>query len=681
MDDERSEDAREPDRRRGTVIIISSMSNWKGGLRAAFFLIPFSLAALVYGTPFPYLLGGLRTAAFASVAGWLWRQRNASVSGSAYAVVVAAFAVLSIGHAFSSVYVWVSFQHALNIGTAGVLLAWAASRFRDPSEMSMETWFPRWFAAVAAIEVTVALYQRLAVGTTRPEGTFSNPVFLSEFLAVTAVCLAARALWAREDEGLPRYAWGAGALLFLASALSLTGSRGVALALVPALGVLIVLRFGISRGLKMFIFLGLPTLIVVGWYSAARFFEADIYNYGRWVFWRAALRIFAANPFGVGLGGYKYFWFQAQEPFPQAFRHYAKSAHTPHNEYLEVLVGLGFLGLLFFLFAIVPPMVAAAREWKAVPPSRRGLGAGAFAALVLTGVHAFVNFNFHEAGIFCTDALLLGALLGCLPARTLGRSVGLPPWFVKGGSLFCALLSVASVSLLAGTLAFERGAAAIRGGDIDSAEGYFKAASMLDPFRAPIPDALSGLSYRRYLKTVRPDGGGDALEHLEESIRRQEKARELCPMEQGHSYRLAQLFRERYRWTNNTGDLEASLRHWDDLLRVNPYRVEALWEKASTFQGIGRTVEAAEALLRAVSVEPNFCRGYAKLAELTRGTDEPQSLVWEARAAKCREAARGRTLEENERWLVEEPEPMSKTAARRDEDGEPDLPSGFSPSR
>jgi tetratricopeptide (TPR) repeat protein len=620
---------------------------------------------LGHGVPFQFILGGLRTAAFAAAAAWLWRHRNAPTSGSRYAIAVAAFVVLSIGHAFSSVYVWVSLQHALNIGMAAVLLAWAAMRFRDPSERSIETWFPRWFAAVAAIEVSVALYQRLAGGTTRPEGTFSNPVFLSEFLAVAAVCLAARAFWAREDEGLSRYAWGAGALLFLASALSLTGSRGVSLALVPALGVLIVLRFGVSRGWKTFLFLGLPALIVVGWHSAARFFEADIYNYGRWVFWRAALRIFAANPFGVGLGGYKYFWFQAQEPFPQAFRHYAKFAHSPHNEYLEVLVGLGFLGLLFFLFAIVPPMVAAVKGWKEVPESRRGLAAGAFAALVLTGVHAFVNFNFHEAGIFCTDALLLGALLGCLPARSLGRSVALPPWFVKGGSLFCALLSVASASLLAGAFAFERGTAAIRGGDLDSAERNFRIASVLDPFRSPIPDSLSGLSYRRYLKTVRPDGGGNALEHLEESIRRQEKARELCPMEQGHSYRLAQLFRERYRWTNESGDLEVSLRHWDESLRINPFRVEALWEKASTLHGIGRTVEATEALLRAVSVEPNFCRGYAKLAELTKGTDERRSRAWEARAARCRESARGRTLEENERWLLEEPRSMPGTEKSR----------------
>jgi len=63
---------------------------------------------------------------------------------------------------------------------------------------------------------------------------------------VAAVFLTARAFWTREEDGLSRYTWGAVALLFLAAGLSLTGSRGVALALVPALGVLVVLRFGIS---------------------------------------------------------------------------------------------------------------------------------------------------------------------------------------------------------------------------------------------------------------------------------------------------------------------------------------------------------------------------------------------------------------------------------------------------
>lgn len=626
----------------------------KGGLRAAFFFLPFTLAVLGAGVPFLCVLGALRTAAFAGAAAWLWRRRNDPVSGSAHSAAVVSFAVLAIGHAFSSVYVWASLQHGLNIAMAAVLLFWAAARFRGSAGEPGELPLTEWFGALAAIEVAVAIGQRLGGASSRPEGSFGNPVFLSEFLAMAALLLAARALWVEDAKRLRGLAWGAGAVLLLASALSLTWSRGVAVALVPALGTLVLLRFGVSRGVKAFLFIGLPLLAAAGWYSASRFFAADIYNYGRWVFWRVALRIFADHPFGVGLGGYKFFWFREQEPFPEAFRHYAKFAQSPHNEYLEVLVGLGILGLLFFLFSIVPPMAVAAWRWKEIPESRRGLAAGAFSALVLTGVQALFNFNFHEAGIYCAGALLLGALLGCLPERSLGRPVPLPAWLPRAGALACLLLSAASLSLLAGTAAFERGMSAVRGGDLRSAERTLLAASALDPYRSAIPDALSAISFRRY-RIAAQKKEADAPKHLRESIRRLVRARELSPMEPSYPQRLAMLHWEVYRTTGSPAALEASLSCFDDTLRNNPYRVEALWEKAWVLREVGRDGEADAALLRAVSIEPNFCRAYAKLAESSKGKDEERSLAWETRAARCRETARGRALEDNERWLVAEP--------------------------
>ncbi|MBE0602849.1 MAG: hypothetical protein IH611_04355, partial [Deltaproteobacteria bacterium] len=196
------------------------MSFEKGGLRAAFFFLPFSVAVLGAGVPFLCVLGGIRTAAFAFAAAWLWRRRNVPVSGSAHSFAVAAFAALSVGHAFSSVYVWVSLQHALNIAMTAVLLFWAAVHFRGLPAVLQGSRLPEWFAAVAAVEVAVAAYQRMAGGTTRPEGTFGNPVFLSEFLAMAAVFLGARALWVKDGDRLRGYAWGAGAILLLASALS-----------------------------------------------------------------------------------------------------------------------------------------------------------------------------------------------------------------------------------------------------------------------------------------------------------------------------------------------------------------------------------------------------------------------------------------------------------------------------
>jgi O-antigen ligase len=652
-------------------------SGWKGGLRAAFFFLLFTGTILASGKYFQYVLGFLRSAAFLAAAVWLWRQGRRPIGIPAYGIAVVGFSVLSLGHAFSSVYVWVSLQHALNILLAGILLGLAVQLFRGEEESPAGKLFLPILTAIAAVEIAVAFHQRLIAGTTRPNGTFSNPMFLSEYLAVVALFFASRFLAEYGRAGRGRFAWGSGAALFLAGALSLTGSRGVVIALVPALAVLAVSHFGCSRGAKAFLLFLLPALAVLGWHSMSRFFGPDVYNYGRWVFWRSALRVFESQPFGVGLGGYKYYWFSTQEPFPTAFRYFAKSAVTPHNEYLEVLTGLGFPGFLLFCAVLLLPLWYAARRWKDVPEDRRWMAAGAVAGLVLTGTNALFNFNFHEFGIVFTDVLLLGVLWTCLPESAWGRRLEIPPVLSKAGAVLVLLLGLVSASLLGGTLALARGESLVRAKENASAEKAFRLASYLDPWRATIPDALSALDYRRYVAANRAKDPA-AVELLISSIRWQEKARELCPMEQGFHYRLANLFLEKYMLGGDRRDLETTLGMTGEILKINPYLVEALWNRAQAFLYLGRAEDAIGALQRAVSVEPNFCRGYAKLAQLAREQDEPQALAWEARAAKCRESAKQRMLEEGDHWMVMEPGLPSGPEGEPHETGESPSPPGSS---
>jgi len=654
-------------------------SKGKGGLRVAFLFFLFALSVLASGKYYQFVLGFLRVAVFLVAGAWLWKGGRGPLDVPPYALILSGFSLFSIGHAFSSVYIWVSLQHSLNIFLAAILLGIAVFLFRQDSKPSAWSVFLPFLAALASLEIAMAVDQRLTVGTSRPHGSFSNPMFLSEFLAVAALFFASGLLGEGDKGRGRRIAWGGGAVLFLAGALSLTGSRGVVVALVPALVVLVVSHFGVSRGAKAFL-LFLPGLVVLGWHSMSRFFGPDVYSYGRWAFWRSALRVFESQPFGVGLGGYKYHWFATQEPFPTAFRYFAKSPVTPHNEYLEVLTGLGFPGLILFLAVLLLPLWYAARGWKGVPENRRWMAAGALAGLVLTGTNALFNFNFHEFGVVFTDVLLLGILLACLPESAMGKRFEIPSFLSKAAAVIVVLLGLASASLLAGAMTYMRGEALVRAKETASAEKAFRVASFLDPWRATIPDALSALYHRRFVAAVR-DKNPAAVELLISSIRWQEKARELCPMEQGFHYRLASLFLEKYQLGGERRDLETTLGMTGEVLKINPYLVEALWDRAQAFLYLGRAEDAVGALQRAVFVEPNFCRGYAKLAELTKEADESHSRAWEARAGKCREAAKGRTLEENERWLVEEPESMSKTAAGRFEHVEPELPSGFSPSR
>ncbi len=650
----------------------------RGGLRVASLFFLFALSVLASGKYYQFVLGFLRVAVFLAAGVWLWRRSREPLDVPSYALVLSGFSLLSIGHAFSSVYFWVSLQHSLNIALATILLGIAVFLFRQDSKPSAWSVFLPVLAALAALEIAMAVHQRLTIGTGRPHGSFSNPMFLSEFLAVGALFFASGLLGKWSKGRRERVAWGGAAVLFLAGSLSLTGSRGVVVALVPALMVLVVSHFGVSRGVKAFLLL-LPPLAALGWHSMSRFFVPDVYNYGRWIFWRSALRVFESQPFGVGLGGYKYFWFSTQEPFPAAFRHFAKSAVTPHNEYLEVLTGLGFPGLILFLAVLLLPFWYAARGWKGVPEERRRMAAGALAGLVLTGTNALFNFNLHEFGVVFTDVLLLGILWASLPDSAMGKRFAIPAHLSKAAAVLVVLLGLASASLFAGTIAFIRGEELVKAKEYPSAEKAFLAASRMDPFRATIPDALSALYHRRYVAAARAKDP-QAVGLLVSSIRWQEKARRLCPMEQGFHYRLANLFFEKYLLGGDQRDLESTLVMTGETLKVNPYLVEALWNRAQAFLYLGRAEDSVGTLERAVFVEPNFCRGYAKLAELTKWKDEPQSRSWESRAEKCREAARGRTLEESEHWMVEEPEPGPNTAAERVEDGESELASGFSPS-
>ena len=211
----------------------------------------------------------------------------------------------------------------------------------------------------------------------------------------------------------------------------------------------------------------------------------------------------------------------------------------------------------------------------------------------------------------------------------------------------------------------------------------FRWAIVADPFCDAYPDAMAALSHRLYLEEVR-SGNPDPPRTeslLTGAIHWEAKAVSLSTRDFQKTSRLAGLFLERYGVGRRREDLKASIYWTGRALEINPYSAEKLWDRANLLVMDRRRDEAENDLARAVSMEPNFCRGYDKLAELTKGTDDLEARGWKARAGKCWDAARGRTLEENERWLVVEPEPTPIAGMGRDEDGKPDLPSAFSPSR
>lgn len=631
-------------------------TSWeKGGRDAAFFLFLSAVAVLGFGGSVQYPLAVLRAGTFGAALFWFFRRRGgSSAEAGPYGLLVGGFVLLSIGHAVSSTYVWVSLQHALNIALASVLLAWSILLFRrDPARM--------WSAALAAVavlasaEVGIALFQRFSGGELRPPGTFDNANYLAEFLVAASLLGFSRLLWETGSRRL-RFLEGAGAGVFLAAAFFLAGSRGVLVASVPAFGVLLVLRYGLRRGGALLAGVGIPALFLLGHRVVARFFGPDVHGYSRWVIWKSAVRTFLEHPFGVGLGGFQYHWFETQSPVEEAFRRYGKFAATAHNEYLEVLSGLGAVGFLLFLSVLAYPVFLGFRKRKEIPADAVPVAAGAAGVLVLTGVHALFSSNFHVFGIFTLDALMLGALLSCLPAPR-SRTFALPAWSRVAGIAGCVALLVVTASTAAGTWSFDRGERRFRAGDLPGAERAFRRAATADPLRAAYPDALSRILYLGHL-SERPGPvprSGRETGALDEAIRWEGRAVSLNLRERKYFLRLSFLFAERFRAAGDPRDMESALALASRLLEIDPYGTESYWHRSALWASTGRLEEAMRDLERAVALEPNFCRGYAKLAEMSGRTDPSSSAAWRERADACRRRAAGIPLEDYEKWLVEDP--------------------------
>ena len=228
-----------------------------------------------------------------------------------------------------------------------------------------------------------------------------------------------------------------GALLVLATALTLTLSRGATVSTLGGVTTLLLL-LSASRSRTR-----LPLLIVgcvvafaayVMWMgmetAAARFVGLAREPFGdlRWPVWEATLRMALEAPvLGVGLGGY-------QDAFMR-FRPTAvpidKLIDFAHNDYLQLFAETGLVGLGLLAWALIGLGVFVARHLVARrDPFVRGLAMGALCALAVAALHSLVDFGLHRPA----NALLVVAVSAVLPATLTwrvhrsGESVDLPEW-------------------------------------------------------------------------------------------------------------------------------------------------------------------------------------------------------------------------------------------------------------
>lgn len=475
----------------------SPQAVWKGGLAAPLFCLGLGAAVLASREP-PLLL--LAAAAVLVVAAWLARPPRRVFAGP-LGVAVPAFGALALGSAwlwgahYSPVAVY---QVALFVAAFGVGRAFAQGG-RERSAL-------RILVLAAAAASLWGLWQYAARGELRAEAWFETPNLMAAFVNLALVPLLVLTLLRG-----PRWAW-LSALALLAAGLEATLSRGGLLgatAGIGAAGLLIAERgwrpsaktvvavalalaagYGLAK-LAPSLSLSLARLGPAGASSAAGVAAAGPRvtareradsSEARLELYAVAVRHLADHPIlGSGYLGFGRLFRRERAAVPS----YAPGVTTDfvHDDYLQVLLELGPIGLAAFLGITVLPLWLAYRAKPALDPTS---GEGALRVAVFAGLagmvtHALVDFPFYVPGTLAGYGLLLGLAAEWLhPAPALRSRPGSPAQRVlRAGLVALAAYALAMPAAAAGCGAVAR--ARLRHGDVAGAVYWLQVARNFDP--------------------------------------------------------------------------------------------------------------------------------------------------------------------------------------------------------
>lgn len=271
------------------------------------------------------------------------------------------------------------------------------------------------------------IWGRQVPGTAeRMRGTFVNPdhfSFYLELLLPLAFALLWKSFRSEERRQRERREWFvAGALLLwltLFAGVVLSGSRAGFLAAVAGTLVQAAMLALARRRLPLLwvgttvVALGLGFVALVGLQAA----------FGRWLatspgelawndrltVWGGTWKLWQSFPwFGTGLGTFR-------EAFPLAGVQGLPpdiSYWHAHNDYLELLLTAGVVGVVLLALGVVPVVIALWQRFAAAPGSLgRSLALGGLGAAVAAGLHAVFDFAFSLPAVSATLVVILGLAL------------------------------------------------------------------------------------------------------------------------------------------------------------------------------------------------------------------------------------------------------------------------------
>lgn len=475
---------------------------------------------------------------------------------------------------------------------------------------------------VGLCEGGAGLVQYAWLGESRARGTFFNPNFFATFeVAVLAMALGLLTCVPRESfarwERL--FVWGTAivaSLSFFAAQ-----SRGALLALVVA-GIVI----GIARWGKASLVVVLFCLLVGGLVPnplkqrIVDVVEQDPYAYSRVEIWKSSLNRLIDHPAGVGLGMYKYSSFQYRFPVTNRIIYYEKRAESAHNEYLQIAVELGVIGLGIFLAGIALWGWETRHLWRnQLDQWEQGLITGLTGAVIVILSHAGVDSVFHE------PALVLFLVLSCglvLAMKGIKNTIPVQPWNLPIQTKTVRVMLVVAISGVltaltcqsaAGWYAYQRGGEEARAGRQEVALDWFHRAIDIAPGVSGYHDALA----RTFVQLFHQSGSSH---WLLSAVQEEHAARELNALDARTPYRLGTIY-ELLAGQEVSSDqrgklLSEAAEFYEEAIRADPYAASVYLELANLRLLQNRADDARTLLQRAITVEPNLLPARVRYAQL-----------------------------------------------------------------
>jgi len=291
-------------------------------------------------THLPVLI--IRLVLLAAFAAWVvlsMRSGELAVQQSRLFLVIAVFVGWAVVSIFRSPYTAVSLQWLISILGYTVMLLLVLHLVESARQVR---WLLLVILGMGLFEAGVGIYQFMWLGQIRAAGTVFDFSFFASYETAVLALAFGLLCYRRRDDGATWEApllWltvGAVALAFI-----LARSRGAALALVAAVALIGLYRFGR-------VFLGILVLsLVVGvlvpnplQQRVLTIGTQDPYAFTRLDIWKNSVQRIVDHPWGVGLGLYKYLSFRYRFPIEHEVSRYNKRAESAHNEYLQMAVEL-----------------------------------------------------------------------------------------------------------------------------------------------------------------------------------------------------------------------------------------------------------------------------------------------------------------------------------------------------